>query len=119
ILEDVRAARLFRGGCFGHHLGARRRLRPVQFVHREIRAVARRSRRPPLFDRESFRVYWHSYQARMSRVTRSKSVDGFLTGLGGSRGFWGTGGTHFVAPPEGEKRPLVRSEKTGDRKSVV
>jgi len=49
----------------------------------------------------------------MSRVTRSKSVDGFLTGLGGNRGFWGTGGTHSAAPPEGEKRPLVRSEKTG------
>ena len=40
-----------------------------------------------------------------------KSLDGFLTGLGGNEGFRVIGGTQSAAPSGGEKRPSELAAK--------
>src|ERR1043165_124075 len=64
-----------------------------------------------LFNCDGFRLYLRANEMLTRLLNPLKSLDGFLTGLGGNRGFRGTGGTPSAAPPKGEKRPLVRSEK--------
>ena len=60
------------------HLGAGRRLKLIRLVPlMNPRQIVRRSRILPLFNCEDFRLYSHSYEARMRPATRSKVLTAF------------------------------------------